>query len=203
MPSPVAVGSKAWVCGRSLAGIVCSNPADSIPVSCECFVLSEVSAISWTLVRSSPTKCGVSECDRDFLVMSKPWPTRRTKFGYCYYKIKWHKESIRAWNCTILRQVLLVRNKECSGISYTILWRSGKPQGFCDDVWTDTAPFTPSQPLQFFLTDEKEKIRSTSFFHFLWKISFFRWRESYATFCCKAPWERPNIAQNNNKGRNK
>jgi hypothetical protein len=27
MPTPVAAQSKAWVCGRSLAGVVGSNPA--------------------------------------------------------------------------------------------------------------------------------------------------------------------------------
>jgi len=33
--------SKAWVCGRSLAGIAGSHQAElSISVSCECFVLS-------------------------------------------------------------------------------------------------------------------------------------------------------------------
>jgi hypothetical protein len=43
MPTiPVAARSKAWVCGRSLAGIVGSNPARGIDVSlsCECYVLS-------------------------------------------------------------------------------------------------------------------------------------------------------------------
>lgn len=32
-PIPVAAGSKAWVCGRSLAGIVASNPVDGMEVS--------------------------------------------------------------------------------------------------------------------------------------------------------------------------
>jgi len=43
MPTiPVAARSKAWVCGRSLAGIVGSNPTGGIDVSlsCECYVLS-------------------------------------------------------------------------------------------------------------------------------------------------------------------
>jgi hypothetical protein len=39
-PIPMAALSKAWVCGRSLAGIVGSNPARGIDVSlCECCVL--------------------------------------------------------------------------------------------------------------------------------------------------------------------
>jgi hypothetical protein len=37
----VAARSKEWVCCRSLAGIVGSNPAGAwMPVSCECCVLS-------------------------------------------------------------------------------------------------------------------------------------------------------------------
>ena len=42
-----------WVCGRSLAGIAGSNPAGSMNVSCECYVLS--------LVQRSPTECGASD----------------------------------------------------------------------------------------------------------------------------------------------
>ena len=41
MPIPVAAHSKAWVCGRSLAGITGSIPAArGMAVSCECCVLS-------------------------------------------------------------------------------------------------------------------------------------------------------------------
>ena len=37
---PMAAGPKAWVCGRSLAGIAGSNTAGSMNVSFECSVLS-------------------------------------------------------------------------------------------------------------------------------------------------------------------
>ena len=41
VPIPVAARSKAWVCGRSIAGIVGSNPARGMEsVSCECCVFS-------------------------------------------------------------------------------------------------------------------------------------------------------------------
>jgi hypothetical protein len=41
LPVPVAALSKAWVCGRSLAGIADSNPSGArMSVSCECCVLS-------------------------------------------------------------------------------------------------------------------------------------------------------------------
>jgi hypothetical protein len=38
--SPVAARSKAWVCGRSHAEIVASNPSGGMDVCCECCVLS-------------------------------------------------------------------------------------------------------------------------------------------------------------------
>jgi len=40
LPIPVAARSKSWVCGRSFARIVGSNPAGGMNVSCECCVLS-------------------------------------------------------------------------------------------------------------------------------------------------------------------
>jgi hypothetical protein len=40
MPIPAAARSKAWVCGRSLAGIVGSNLAGVMDVCFECCVLS-------------------------------------------------------------------------------------------------------------------------------------------------------------------
>ena len=53
---------KAWVCGRSLAGIAGSNPAEGVDVCLLCFVLSdEISAMCQALVQRSPTDCGVAE----------------------------------------------------------------------------------------------------------------------------------------------
>jgi hypothetical protein len=77
-PIPVAVQSKAWVLGRSLAGIVGSNPAVCMDVCYECCVCCqvEVSATSWSLVQRSPTECGVPECDREASTVRRPWPTR-------------------------------------------------------------------------------------------------------------------------------
>ena len=40
MPVPVAARSKAWVCGRALAGVVGSNPVGDMDVCSECCVLS-------------------------------------------------------------------------------------------------------------------------------------------------------------------
>ena len=39
-PIPVIARGKTWVCGRSLAGIVGSNPAGVMDVCCECCVSS-------------------------------------------------------------------------------------------------------------------------------------------------------------------
>jgi hypothetical protein len=73
----VAARSKTWVCGRSLVGIVGSNPTgvygslSLVSVVC-CQV--EVSATGWSLVQRSPTECGVSEC-----VIVKPRTIRRPR----------------------------------------------------------------------------------------------------------------------------
>jgi hypothetical protein len=60
-PIPLTALSKAWVCGGSLAGIAASNSAGSMGVSCEWFFCCrvEVSVTGRSLVRRSPTECGV------------------------------------------------------------------------------------------------------------------------------------------------
>jgi hypothetical protein len=46
-------------------------------VSYECCVLSGRSlCVGLITVQRSPTQCGVSECDREASIMSRPWPTR-------------------------------------------------------------------------------------------------------------------------------
>jgi len=56
----VAAWSKAWVGGRSLAGIAGSNPAMGMGVCRECCVFSRRGyATSRSLVQRSPTECGV------------------------------------------------------------------------------------------------------------------------------------------------
>jgi hypothetical protein len=60
--SSVAERSKAWLCGRSVVGIACSNPVGSMDVSFVSVVCWQVeaSATGWSLVQRSPTECGVS-----------------------------------------------------------------------------------------------------------------------------------------------
>jgi hypothetical protein len=46
---------------------------------------AEVSATDRSLVQSSPTECGVSECDREASIIRRPWPTK----GCCAKGKKW------------------------------------------------------------------------------------------------------------------
>jgi len=76
----VAARSKAWVCGRSLARNVGSNPAGAwmyVSMSLVSVVCSqvEVSVWGWSLVQKSRTECGVPECDHVSTIMRGPWPT--------------------------------------------------------------------------------------------------------------------------------
>jgi len=51
MPVPAAVRSKAWVCGRSPAEIVDSNPTGGIDVCFLCCVLSNRGLCDWQITR--------------------------------------------------------------------------------------------------------------------------------------------------------
>ena len=68
---------KMWVCGHSLTGIRGSNLAVVMNASCECCMLSELSVTDLSLAQSSPTKCGVSECDHEISTMRRPRPRSR------------------------------------------------------------------------------------------------------------------------------
>jgi hypothetical protein len=78
LPIPVAAQSKAWVCDCTLAGIAGPNSAGACTsmsvVSVVCCQVA-VSASGWSLVKRSPTERGVSQCDREFSTMRRPWPT--------------------------------------------------------------------------------------------------------------------------------
>jgi hypothetical protein len=52
-------------------------PGTCMSVSCECCVLSSRSlCVGLITLQRIPTECGVSECDREALIMRRPWPTR-------------------------------------------------------------------------------------------------------------------------------
>ena len=65
MPVPVAVRSKAWVCGRSPAEIVGSNPTGGKDVCRECCVLSGRGLCDELIARpeESYRLCCVVVCD--------------------------------------------------------------------------------------------------------------------------------------------
>jgi len=66
MPIPVAVRSKAWVCGRSFAGVAGSNPTGSMDICLFrilCVMKVEISEMGRSLVSRSSTAPSVSECD--------------------------------------------------------------------------------------------------------------------------------------------
>jgi hypothetical protein len=71
-PIPLAARFKAWFRGRLLSGIAGSNPAPeqgslSVVIVVCCQV--EVFASGLSFVQGSPTECGVSEYDREVLIM--------------------------------------------------------------------------------------------------------------------------------------
>jgi len=67
----VAVRSKAWVWGRSLAGIAGLNPAEGMSISCECCVLSGRGLCDGPIPLPE-----VSECDIETSTMRRPRLTR-------------------------------------------------------------------------------------------------------------------------------
>jgi hypothetical protein len=77
LPIPVATRSKTLICGLQLAGFSGSNPAGHGCLSLVSVVCREVLAFvsGLSLLRKSPTECGVSECDREALIMRRSWPT--------------------------------------------------------------------------------------------------------------------------------
>jgi hypothetical protein len=96
----VATRSKACVCGCSLAGVGVPIPPGAhgclslvIVVCCQI----EVSAKSWSLVQSSPTECGISECDLEASIMRRTWPTRG-----CCDKKKRNRPILLFFPCRVL-----------------------------------------------------------------------------------------------------
>ena len=75
----MAARSKTWVCGRSLAEILVSNPSGwhgCLSLVCVVCCQVEGSASAWSLFQRSPTDCGVSECDHGSSIMRRSLPTR-------------------------------------------------------------------------------------------------------------------------------
>ena len=77
LPIPVAARTKASVCGRSLAGIVGSNPTGGMHV-CLLWVLCVVRSLRRAdhLSRGVLPSVVCLKCDREASIMRSPWPTR-------------------------------------------------------------------------------------------------------------------------------
>jgi len=72
----MAARPKAWICGRSLAGIVGLNSAGGMVACFLCLLcVLRFSAVGQSLVQRSRTECGVPECDREASVLNRSWPT--------------------------------------------------------------------------------------------------------------------------------
>jgi len=89
IPIPLAARSNVWVCGRSLAGIVGSNPARGMNVCCQ----SEVSTTNWSIFQQSSTDCGESSWSRDLkneeaMARVGPQRYRKKKYFVTYTKVK-------------------------------------------------------------------------------------------------------------------
>jgi hypothetical protein len=72
-PISVAPQSKAWVYGRSLAGIAGLNPAGCMDV-CLLWVLYVVGLCDRSITRPEESECGVSECDLETSTMKRRRP---------------------------------------------------------------------------------------------------------------------------------
>jgi hypothetical protein len=69
--------SKGWVCGRSHAGIVGSNPAGAwMSISCECCVLLGRGLCIGLITRLGESYRVWRVCDREASIMRMSWPTR-------------------------------------------------------------------------------------------------------------------------------
>ena len=85
VPVPVAERSKAWVCGRSPAEIVGSNPTGSMDV----FLLSVLCVLSGrglcdeliTRSEESYWLWSVVVCDLETSIMRRPWPIEGCRAG--------------------------------------------------------------------------------------------------------------------------
>jgi hypothetical protein len=87
VPIPVAARSKAWVCGRSPAGIVGSNATGGMDVCLLIVVFCqvEVSATGYSTVQRSPTDCGASLC---VIKKRREWRGPGTQWGLLRHKKK-------------------------------------------------------------------------------------------------------------------
>jgi hypothetical protein len=117
---PVFARSKAWVCGRSLAGkrVWISQGYRCISVVSVVFCPVEVSASDWSPVEGSPTDCGVSGCYCEASIMRRPaggcrkWQIEVTRH-YCIELTVFVEEIIVDLQCGFWRNRSTADHKFC------------------------------------------------------------------------------------------
>jgi len=72
---PESARSKAWVCGRWLAGILMSNPTRDMNVCFNCCLLSSRGRVDHSSRGVVPSVICLNECDSEALIRRRPWPT--------------------------------------------------------------------------------------------------------------------------------
>jgi hypothetical protein len=97
-----------WDCGfESRRGHACLSLVSAV------WCRVEVSASGWSLVKRSPTECGVSECDLETSIMRRPRPTRGCRaMKKNRLKSKKVKSLIRLWNMPSVAFYICVRKEE-------------------------------------------------------------------------------------------
>jgi hypothetical protein len=153
LPIPVAIRSKEWVCGRSLARIAGSNPARGIDVSVVSVVFCHVNLTvsGWSLFQRSLTECGESWV----------WSRRPTR-GCCTKKIH-----------LLLMPQIVGTQRKCSffalrtvtkypkminAIEHAVVWVIVWPGGGGGSSWSPLSPNLIHHPDSFMWTFVKDKV---------------------------------------------
>ena len=140
VPVPVATRSKAWVCGRSLPGIVGSNPAGVVEVWLVWMLLCcqvEVSASGWSLIQRHPTDCGAS-----LYVISEPW--QRGGLGQLgLYSHEGKKLCLKkyTWSDNKVRELIAVKVLHTSLLNTTVVAFKVLPFGSYAPMLAPSPPF--------------------------------------------------------------
>jgi hypothetical protein len=177
LADPVATRSKAWVY-ESRWG---QGRLSLVSTAC-CQV--EVSASGWSLVQSSPTECGVSECDSDSSIMRRPWPTTSCCAMGKSVSVPFHV-SVKRWRCLRMPWRHMERGRSWGVTSFLTSalggreWCASRPGRLtpgtdCIEGWVE-----PGAGMDFW---KKEKI--TCFYRNETTIDrlFFRGRRYYTNF---------------------
>jgi hypothetical protein len=138
---------RAWVCSRSLAGIVGSNPADGMDV---CLLWVPVLSVESSAPGRSFVQRSFTECVREALITRRPWPTS----GCCLVEKK--NISLSLLHAAVILKTFQLRESLClferdspiihsSARCLESVLCDNNPQGFV------AFSFATSEPVRFFL----------------------------------------------------